>query len=68
MANRQNNDKNQGNDDTQNNQFYLHILEPHLPSHLSSLLPKILCLQNGESIYIHQTIYQLPSQLSVDPN
>jgi hypothetical protein len=44
MAYRQNNDKNQGNENTQNNQFDLHILEPHLSSHLSSLLPKILCL------------------------
>lgn len=48
MANWQDNDKNQCNDDSQNNQFNLHILDPHLPSHLSSLLPEILRLHHNK--------------------
>lgn len=42
---RQNNDKDQGNDDTKDNQLYFHVLQPHLSSHLGSLRPEILCLQ-----------------------
>lgn len=57
LANRQNNDKNQGNDNTQNNQFDLHILEPHLSSHLGSLLPKVLCLQCRTSIITSNHIF-----------
>lgn len=48
MANRQNDDKDQCDDDTQNNQFNLHILDPHLPSHLRPLLSEILCLQQDQ--------------------
>lgn len=51
MAYRQNNDQNYDTNDTQNNQFHLHILEPHIPFHLGSLYPKILCLnENREMI------------------
>ena len=41
----QNNDENQGNDNTENDQFYFHILKPHLPPHFSSLCPEILSLK-----------------------
>lgn len=45
MTDGQNNDENQGNDDTGNDQFYLHVMNPHLPFHFSSLRPEILSLK-----------------------
>lgn len=43
-ANRKDDDENQGNDDCKNNEFDLHVLKPHLSSHLSSLCSEILSL------------------------
>lgn len=39
--------ENQCNYNPKNYQLYLHILQPHLPSHLGALRPKILCLQHS---------------------
>lgn len=46
-ANREDDDEDQGNDDCKNNEFYLHVLKPHLSSHLSSLCSEILRLSHS---------------------
>lgn len=44
MAYGQKNDENQRNENAENDQFYLHVLVPHLPPYLCPLLPEILRL------------------------
>lgn len=44
MAYGQKNDENQHNDNAENDQFYFHVLVPHLPPYLCPLLPEILRL------------------------
>lgn len=44
MASGKDDDEDQCNEDTQDNELYLHILQPHLPPHVRPLLPEILRL------------------------
>lgn len=48
-ADRQKYDEAYGNNNPHNNQLYLHILNPHLPSHFCSLLLEILSLPHSIS-------------------
>ena len=45
LADCQDNEEDQGNHDAKNDELHLHILPPHLPPYLCSLLPEVLCLQ-----------------------
>jgi len=57
MANRQDDDKDQGDDDTKHDELDLHVLKPHLPPHRCSLLPEVLCLwQSQNQMIVEQTM------------
>lgn len=43
-------DENQGNQDTQHYQLNFHVLQPHLPPHLGSLLSEILSLKKPDNL------------------
>ena len=47
---RHENEDNQGNNNAKNDQFHLHIFNPHLSFHLGALFSKILCLKTIDQV------------------
>ncbi|KAG5531223.1 hypothetical protein RHGRI_025994 [Rhododendron griersonianum] len=79
MAYGQKNDENQHNDNAENDQFYFHVLVPHLPPYLCPLLPEILRLTRNTNqfnegrtksrqLQVHQIIKRQPQSKTSLPS